>query len=209
MNTIEKDTSTTYDLVIVGASAGGVEALSTLVSTLPASFPTPIVLAQHLDPSRPSSLNLILQRRTSLPVEVVNATSQLHPGTIYVVPSNRQVSIKDHRVEVHEERTKRPRPSVDALFSTAAEAYGERLIAVILTGSGSDGAMGAIDVKNAGGTVIVQDPQSARYPSMPLSLPPTIIDFEVTIEQLGALLSDLVNGADIPQTEDKTEDILN
>jgi two-component system, chemotaxis family, CheB/CheR fusion protein len=208
MNSTEKNASTTYDLVIVGASAGGVEALSILVSTLPESFPVPIVLAQHLDPSRPSSLNLILQRRTSLPVEVVNTSCQLQAGTIYVVPSNRQVSIKDHQVKVHEDRTKRLRPSVDALFSTAAEEYGDRLIAVILTGSGSDGAIGAVDVKNAGRTIIVQDPQNARYPSMPLSLPPTIVDFEVSIEQLGELLIDLLNGASIPQTEEKTEDIL-
>src|SRR5206468_3840609 len=80
--------------------------------------------------------------------------------------------------------------------------------AVILTGSGADGAIGAVDVKNAGGTVIVQDPQTARYPSMPLALPPTIVDFEVGIELIGPLLYDLLTGVNIPQTEDKTEDML-
>jgi len=195
-------------LVVVGSSAGGVEALSTLVSMLPPDFPAPIVLAQHLDPSRPSSLDLILQKHTDLPVEVVMSSSQLYPGRIYVVPSNRHVSIRGHQVEVLEDRQKRPRPSVDTLLSTAATAYGEHLIAVILTGSGSDGAVGAIDVKNAGGIVIVQDPQTARYPSMPLSLPPTIIDFEVPVEQIGSLLYDLLTGVNIPQTEEKTEDVL-
>ena len=76
-------------------------------------------------------------------------------------------------------------PLVDALLSTAAGAYRDRLIAVILTGFGSDGAAGAVDVKNAGGTVIVQNPQTARYPSMPLALPPTVIDFEADIERIG------------------------
>ncbi len=151
MDDVGKSASPGDDLVIVGSSAGGVEALSILVSTLPPDFPAPIVLAQHLDPNRPSSLHHILQRRTSLPVEVVNTRCRLKAGVIYVVPANRHVSIEDNDVEVHEDRMKRPRPSVDALFSTAAEAYAEHLIAVVLTGSGSDGAMGAVDVKNAGG----------------------------------------------------------
>src|SRR6266545_4913192 len=142
------------DLVVIGSSAGGIEALSILVSTLPADFPAPLVLAQHLDPSRPSSLDLILQKRTSLSVEVVKSNTRLENGKIYVVPANHHVSIKDHTVELSEDRVKRPRPSVDTLLSSAAKAYSEHLIAVILTGSGSDGAVGAVDVKHAGGTVI-------------------------------------------------------
>ena len=132
----------------------------------------------------------------------------LQPGRIYVVPSNRNVLIHDHRVEVKEDHMKRPRPSVDRLLSTAAEVYGERLIAVILTGSGSDGAVGAIDVKNAGGTVIVQNPRTARYPSMPLALPPTAVDFEIDLEQIGPLLYDLLTGVSIVPTEERTEDVL-
>src|SRR5205823_6178514 len=208
MSDIEKVSSGTGDLVVVGSSAGGVEALSILVSTLPADFPAPIVLAQHLDPSRPSSLDGILQRRTQLSIDVVNSRTQLQPGKIYVVPANRNVTIDDSYVEVQGDHNKRPRPSVDMLFSSAAEVYGEHLIAVILTGSGSDGAAGAVDVKNAGGTVIVQDPQTARYPSMPLALPPTVIDFEATIERIGPLLNDLLTGVSLPPSEGKTEDAL-
>src|SRR5579863_2120026 len=198
------------DLVVVGSSAGGVEALSVLVSNLPADFPAPIVLAQHLDPDRPSSLDSILRRRTPLPVELVTSSSRLAKGKIYVVPSNRLVSIRDSHVEVQEDtqRHTRPQPSVDLLLSSAAAVYGDRLVAVILTGSGSDGAIGAVDVKNAGGTVIVQDPHTARYPSMPLALPPTVIDFEVDIEHAGSLLYDLLTGVSLPQTEEKTEDVL-
>lgn len=189
-----------YDLIVVGSSAGGVEALSILVGTLPANFPTPIILAQHLDPHRPSSLDEILQRRTTLPVVVVEDYTHLQPGTIYVVPSNRHVSIHDHQIRFIEDLGKRPHPSVDTLLSTAAQTCGDRMIAAILTGSGSDGAIGAVDVKNAGGTVIVQDPQTARYPSMPLALPPTVVDFEVDIEQMGPLLYDLVSGVNVSQT---------
>src|SRR5256886_12907728 len=196
------------DLVVIGSSAGGVEALSVLVSTLPGDFPAPIVLAQHLDPSRPSNLDAILKRRTMLHVEVINTSSALEPGKIYVVPSDRNVTINNHRVEVREDHNKRPHPSVDMLLSSAARAFGDHLIAVILTGSGSDGAAGAVDVKNAGGMAIVQDPQTARYPSMPLALPPTVVDFEAEIDRIGPLLYDLISGVSIPPAEEKTEDVL-
>jgi two-component system CheB/CheR fusion protein len=201
---------TSGELVVVGSSAGGIEALSILVGAIPSDFPAPIVLAQHLDVTRPSNLDVILRRRSNLPVEVVTSRSKLEVGKIYVVPSNRHVTIKDSYVEVQEDQSKRvrPRPSVDALFSSAAEVYGERLIAVILTGSGSDGAAGAVDVKNAGGTVIVQNPQTARYPSMPLALPPTIVDFETDLEQIGPLLYDLLSGVHLPRSEERTEDVL-
>lgn len=204
----EQENATTKDLVVVGSSAGGIEALSILVSTLPKNFPAPIVLAQHLDPNRQSSLDLILQRRTALPIYVVHSRMPLEDGKIYVIPSNRHVTIRDHTVEVQADSTRRPHPSVDLLLTTAAEAYGEHLIAVILTGTGTDGASGAVDVKNHGGTVIVQDPRTARYPAMPLSLPPTAVDFEASLEQISGLLYDLLTGAMPPQGEERTEDVL-
>jgi two-component system CheB/CheR fusion protein len=210
MSEIEKKEAREGSLIVVGSSAGGIEAASVLVSTLPVDFPAPLVLAQHLDPTRTSSLHLILRQRSLLPVELVTTRTQLEPGKIYVVPSNRLVSINDSYVEVQEDllpRT-RPRPSVDLLFASAAEAYSDRLIAVILTGSGSDGAAGAVEVKNAGGTVIVQNPQTARYPSMPLALPPSIVDSEVELEQIGPLLYDLLMGASLPHTEEKTDQVL-
>src|SRR5439155_4918086 len=89
--------------------------------------------------------------------------------------------------------------SIDLLLSTAAQSYGERLVAVVLTGSGSDGAEGAVEVKNAGGVVIIQDPQTARYPSMPLALPPTAVDHSVDLEHIGSLLDDLVKGLILPE----------
>jgi two-component system CheB/CheR fusion protein len=139
----------TKDLVVVGSSAGGIGALSTLVGTLTKNFPAPLVLAQHLDPQRPSHLGSILERRTKLPIVVVSEDSETHlePGTIYVVPANRHVKISDGHVHLEADRFDRPKPSVDLLLSSAANSYGEHLIAVILTGSGSDGASGAVDVK--------------------------------------------------------------
>lgn len=198
------------DLVVIDSSAGDVEALSILVSKLPADFPAPIVIAQYLDPSRPSTLDAILRRHTTLPVELIASISPLEKGKVYVVPSNRLVTIEDGHFKVQEDQLKRQRPrlSVDVLLTSAAGVYGERLIAVILTGSGSDGGTGAVEVKNAGGMVIVQNLQTARHPSMPLALPPTAIDFEADVEQIGPLLYDLLTGIDLPRTEERTEDTV-
>jgi two-component system CheB/CheR fusion protein len=190
---------TQHDLVVVGSSAGGVGALSTLVSTLNKSFPAPIVIAQHLDPQRPSQLGSILERRSTLPIVVIceHEPTRLEGGKIYVVPANRHVKVTDGHVHLEADHDDRPKPSVDMLLSSAAEAYGEHLIAVILTGSGSDGAAGAVEVKNAGGGVIIQNPQTAAYPSMPLSLPPTAVDHVVDMEQIGPLLFDILKGVNL------------
>src|SRR5215218_555931 len=181
-------------LVVVGASAGGIEALSALTTALPPDFPAPIVIAQHLSPHRVSSLAEILSRRTQLPVRTVTAQEPLEPGVIFVVPPDRDVMITDHEVQVRHEDGVGPRPSVDLLFRSAAEIFGEELIAVILSGSGSDGAAGAREVKAAGGTVIVQNPDSASFPGMPLSLAPSIVDIMANPERIGPLLHDLITG---------------
>lgn len=200
------------DLIVVGSSAGGVTALSVLVNTLSSDFPAPIVLAQHLDPQRASHLASILERQSKLPIVTVaeTAPTPLRSGTIYVVPANRHVMIQDSSVRLEGDSDGRPIPSVDRLLSSAAKAYGEHLIAVILTGSGSDGAAGAVDVKEAGGVVIIQNPKTAPYPSMPQSLPPTVVDHVVEIEQIGPLLSDLLSGiALVPEKiEDPLRDLL-
>ena len=207
----DSDSGTTQkgDLVVVGSSAGGIGALSTLVSTLNKNFPAPIVLAQHLDPQRPSHLGTILERRSTLPIVVVSEDppTPLESGKIYVVPANRHVTISDGLVLLEGDHANRPKPSIDRLLSSAAEVYGEHLIAVILTGSGSDGAAGAVDVKNAGGVVIVQNPKTAAYPSMPLSLPPTAVDHVVDVEEVALLLYDLLKGISFPDTE-KVDDPL-
>ncbi|HEX5451493.1 MAG TPA: chemotaxis protein CheB, partial [Candidatus Limnocylindrales bacterium] len=169
-------------LVVIGASAGGIDALSVLAAHLPVPFPAPIVVAQHLDPSRQSHLVQILAQRTSLPVEAVTDHVALEAGHVYVIPPNSDVTVEDGHL------------SLDLLFRTAAGAYGERLIAVILSGAGSDGSGGARFVKAAGGTVVVQDPATASHPSMPSALPPAIVDLVAKLEAIGSLLRDLVAG---------------
>src|SRR5215470_12491965 len=208
MQVDEKTFSEFNELVVVGSSAGGIEALSILVSSLPKDFPAPIVLAQHLDPFRPSNLDQILERRSTLPIVVVQESTQLEIGKVYVVPANRHVAIRDGQVRLEDDHGNRPRPSVDLLLSSAAESYGDRLVAVILTGSGSDGAAGAVDVKKAGGTVIIQNPETARYPSMPMALPPTVIDHVVDVERLPELLRELLSHPSMPKAREPIEKAL-
>jgi two-component system CheB/CheR fusion protein len=184
--------------VVVGASAGGIEALSTLVSSLAAGFPAPLVIAQHLDPSRPSSLGDILARHTTLPVRLVTDHAPLEGGVIFVVPANRHVEITNRALNLPVEDSGRLKPSIDRLFSSAAAACGEDLIAVVLTGTGVDGATGARAVKHAGGMVIVQNPCTAQYSGMPMAIPPPVVDVVAELEAIGPLLHDLLRGAATP-----------
>lgn len=189
-------------LVVIGASAGGIEALSTVVAALPANFPAPIIIAQHLDPRRQSHLAGILGARSTLPVRTIIETTPLAPGIVYIVPPNRNVTINDHEVSVVETQDRTIKPSVDLLFSSAAQVFQEGLIAVILTGTGNDGAAGARAVKNAGGTVIIQNPETAAFPSMPLSLAPTTVDIVANLESIPGLVHDLLTGAYTPARPD-------
>src|SRR5919112_44374 len=184
-------------LVVVGSSAGGVDALLTFVATLPSDFPAPIVVAQHLDPRRQSHLGEILSNRSVLPVRTVSGDQPLEPGIVYVIAADRDVEISDHALKVTAatETVPSPRPSVDRLLATAARTFSDELVAVILTGTGSDGATGAQAVKAHGGTVIVQNPDTATYPGMPLAVPSSAVDIVADLEAIGPLLGDLVSGA--------------
>jgi two-component system CheB/CheR fusion protein len=192
----------TGQLVIIGSSAGGIDALSTVVRTLPAEMPAPVLIAQHLDPRRPSHLTEILQRHTTHRVETVADRARLEPNTILVLPPGRHAEITDHQVRLVEDSDPGPRPSIDLLFSSAAGVFGEGLIAVILSGTGHDGAAGAREVKALGGTVVVQNPETASYPGMPESLAPTTVDIVAELEAIGPLLHDLASGTGEPRKPD-------
>ncbi|XXX71723.1 CheR family methyltransferase [Sorangium sp. So ce134] len=197
-------------LVVVGCSAGGIEALCTLVSTLHAPFPAPVVIAQHLDPRRQSHLGDVLRRRSELPIRTVSAVSPLEDSVVYIVPPGRDVEITDHELRLLPESNARPKPSVDTLFRTAAEVFGENLIAVVLTGSGSDGTAGARHVKRCGGTVIIENPDTAKFRGMPESLAPTTVDIVADLDRIGSIIGELLNGSYVepPPDEDKRLQML-
>jgi two-component system CheB/CheR fusion protein len=201
-------------LVVIGSSAGGIEALSRVVAGLPADFPAPIVIAQHLDPRRPSHLHEILARHATLPVRVVEEREALEDGVIFVVPSNRLVEISHGELRLRAAKPGSVAPSIDVLLESAAGVFGPGLIAVILTGSGSDGSAGAWHVKNAGGAVVIEDPATAMFPSMPSSIPPSLVDATANLDSLGSTLCDLLvagnplaEGADHDELHDLVERI--
>ncbi|HEY3523373.1 MAG TPA: CheR family methyltransferase [Candidatus Limnocylindrales bacterium] len=185
-------------LVVIGASAGGIDVLTSLLANVPSDFPTPIVVGQHLDPRRESHLDSILAARTPLTVEVVSQRMRLEPGHLYVIPPNTDIEIIDGHIAPHEHAGRKPAPSIDALLTSAAQAYGEGTIALILTGTGSDGTAGAASVKTAGGTVVIQNPETAAYPGMPRAIPPTIVDIVADADAIPGLLQELVSRRFVP-----------
>ena len=179
--------------MVVGTSAGGLDALSTVLGGLDTKLPAAVVIAQHLDPDRRSHLQGLLQRKTGMSVVALERRTKLETGTVYVPPPDSDVVVSDGHVELMDGGGARSQPSVDRLLTTAAHSYGERLIAVILTGNGSDGSSGAVAVKQAGGTVVIQDPRTAPHPSMPAALPPTAVDHVSDVEDIAPLLRQLLS----------------
>lgn len=200
---VVKQEATDAQLVVIGSSAGGIEALSRVVASLPSDFEAPIVIAQHLDPRRPSHLGEILSRHANLPVKVVEDAASLEDGVIFVVPSNRHVEIVGGELRLRPAKTGSIAPSVDLLLESAAAAFGPSLTAVILTGSGSDGSAGAWHVKQAGGAVVIENPATAMFPSMPGSIPPSLVDATADLDSIGTVLRDLIAaGGTDPDGED-------
>ncbi len=203
------DNSFTH-LVVVGSSAGGIIALSGLVSSLPEEFDAPIVVAQHLDPNRESHLQEILARRSPLPVKTVTEHEPLQAGVVFVVPANRHVNITDSEIDLSSEPSSGPpMPSINLLMETAAGAFGENLIAIVLSGTGTDGTEGARTVSQAGGTVIIQDPETAEFGEMPRSLAPSTVDIVASLEEIGPVLKNLISGIAVPEesSEDEGRDL--
>jgi two-component system, chemotaxis family, protein-glutamate methylesterase/glutaminase len=192
-------TQAAFEVVVLGASAGGLNALRTVTSCLPASFPAPLLAVQHMYPSRPSMLAEILSRSTRLRVRQAQAGAQLEPGVLYLAPPDWHLVVDEaRRAQLsHAARQHHVRPSVDVLFESVARAFGPRAVAIILSGSGRDGDMGVRAIKSHGGTVIVEDPKSAAFAGMPEAAILTgSADYVLALGEIGpALLGLVVPGA--------------
>jgi two-component system, chemotaxis family, protein-glutamate methylesterase/glutaminase len=179
------------DAVVMGASAGGVEALGVLLPALPASFRPALLIVQHLPRERPSLLVDIFRRRCAVPVREAEDKEPVEPGTVYFAPPDYHMLVeKSRQIALStDEPLNYSRPSIDVLFESAADAYGERLLGIILTGANDDGAEGLNAVYRAGGLTVVQQPDSAAVPLMVVSaLKRGPADFVLPLNEIAALL---------------------
>jgi two-component system, chemotaxis family, protein-glutamate methylesterase/glutaminase len=186
------------ELVVIGTSLGGLNALTKLLGALPERFRVPITVVQHrtLSPSG-SGLAKLLQESTPLTVVEAEDKMALEPGRIYLAPADYHLMIEEPgRVALSTEGPVRAaRPSIDVLFQTAADAYGEGLLGVLLTGASADGAEGLAAVKASGGRAIVEDPATAECRTMPAAaLAATAVDYVLPLDRIGDHLVTLVEG---------------
>ncbi|MEG3986813.1 chemotaxis protein CheB [Microcoleus sp. Pol7_A1] len=160
-----------HDIIVIGASAGGLKALGAILGNLPSDIDAAIFIVKHLAADKPSILPQILTDLGSLPASHPSDGEAIQKGRIYVAPPDNHLLLNQQgsiRV-VHGPKENRFRPAIDTLFRSAARAYGSRVVGVVLTGYLDDGTVGLQAVKKRGGVTIVQDPKEAEYPSMPTS----------------------------------------
>jgi len=180
------------DAVAIGASAGGVEVLSVLLSSLPASCRASFFIVMHIPRERPSRLPEVFGARCVLPVREAEDKELVQPGTVYFAPPDYHLLL-DRGPAIalsSDEPVHFSRPSIDVLFDSAADVYGERLLGLILTGANQDGAEGLTAVGRAGGRTIVQEPGGAAVPFLPeAALQAGPVDFVLSLAQLQDLFA--------------------
>ncbi|SEH65285.1 two-component system, chemotaxis family, response regulator CheB [Mycolicibacterium rutilum] len=181
-------------VVAVGASAGGVEALTRLVANLPQDAPYAVLVVLHMPPEAPSVLPKILDRAGPLPAEPATDGSALKPGHIYVCVPDRHLMVADGHILLSEGPTENGRrPAVNALFRSVALSFGPHAVGVLLSGVLDDGVLGAAAIRSRGGTTIVQRPDDAMFPAMPTNaIDAGVADHQVTASDIGPLLMKLL-----------------
>ncbi|CAH0150744.1 chemotaxis protein CheB [Pseudomonas mediterranea] len=194
MNQTTDGSGSAIEAIAVGASAGGVEALLRLFGHLRKGFRLPVLVVLHLPNERYSQLAQVLDHRLAIPVEEARDKQDIRPGTLYVATPGYHLSVEaDRSLSLSlEEPVHHSRPSIDVLFESAADVYGAKLLAIVLTGANDDGAKGLARVKELGGTTVVQDPAEAQVSTMPeAALALHEPDHILTLQGIGQLLAGL------------------
>lgn len=180
-----------YEAIVIGVSSGGMNAMKVMFSLLPKDFNTPIIIVQHLSPRSDNQWIKLLNDKFNLPIKEADEKEKIEPGTVYISPSNYHLMIEKNKTFSLNiaERVNFARPSIDVLFESAAEAYRNKLIGVVLTGANNDGTKGIKRIKECGGLAIVQNPETAESPYMPASAIAAIEpDYILPLEEITELL---------------------
>lgn len=183
-----------YKAVVIGSSAGGLNALKLLFYGLDERFSLPVIIVQHISPNAENYLIHILNEFHRLKVKEADEKESPEKGMAYLAPPNYHLLIEPDCTFTLtiDERVNYARPSIDVLFETAAEAYKDRLIGIILTGANNDGSKGLKKIRDLGGLTIVQDPETAEVDSMPrAAIQTTAVDHIMTIDEISSLLNSL------------------
>jgi len=198
------------DVVVVGASAGGVEPIVALAGGLPEHFPAAICIVLHLPSNHHSRLPEIIDRAGPLPAIRAVDGAVLQAGAIYVAPPNYHLLIEGHRLRLTlGPRVNNVRPSIDVLFRSAARTFDQRVVGVILSGTLSDGALGLDAIKLRGGTVVIQDPEEARFAGMPRSAIERVnADYVLPVSEIPPLLVTLTARGEADQAPRKGDAVL-
>ncbi|MBA9077190.1 chemotaxis protein CheB [Rufibacter quisquiliarum] len=206
----KKKQDTLRDIVVIGASAGGILALPEITKHLPANFPGTIFVVQHLGPYSESVLPQIINLNSALPAQFAKDGEKFLPGNIYVAPPDHHLILEKGTMVVSKgPKENRFRPSIDALFRSAAYVYGNRVVGVVLTGYLDDGTSGLWSVQRLGGVTVVQDPSDAAVPDMPANALQFVeADHVVPLAQLASLLTHLTT-EEAPAPPNVPQDDLN
>jgi two-component system chemotaxis response regulator CheB len=190
----DKQQRVRYKAIVVGASAGGLNAVSVLLSNLPATFPIPFIIVQHRSRGEDALLEEILQLRARLTVKQADEKESVVPGTVYIAPPDYHVMIEmNETISLSsDEAVNYSRPSIDVLFRSAAEAYKKNLLGIVLTGANDDGANGIRAIRKNGGCTIAQAPDEAEYNTMPQAAIKTrMVDHVFTLKEIVTFLTSL------------------
>lgn len=183
-----------HNIVVVGASAGGVEALRALFSQFPTNSQASFFVVLHIPPESPSMLAELIDKASSLTAKAAEDGEPIRPGHVYVAPPDFHLLVKSDYVRLHRgPRENRHRPAIDPLFRSAAIAYRAQTIGVVLTGYLDDGTSGLLAIKRCGGIAVVQDPQDAEYPDMPKNAIAQVeIDYRLPLHKMGSVIQHII-----------------
>lgn len=182
-----------YEIVAMGASAGGIRALEKILAGLPADLPVPVLIVQHLDPRHRSLMAEIMQRSSKMKVKEAVAEEEIRPSVVYIAPPNRHMLVADGHISLTSTAFVHfSRPSIDLLFESVAATYGDTSIGIILSGTGRDGAMGMKAIKEKGGTTIAQDQATSEHFGMPdAAIATGIVDFILPVYDIARAIIEL------------------